>query len=166
MKFFKNKHVILAMFISPILAIIAYFGVDYAVSERPHAAQKGQTYKLAASSNCRYKSGICTLQNSDIEVQLRAKRIVDNQIELTLDTEMLIQKVLVSITQNNEEIPPTSMQTNDPQGGHWQAKLELDNPEQSTLRLALSIADTLYFAETSTLFIDYETSFSQDNFAR
>lgn len=47
---FKNKHFILALLIAPILSIIAYFGTDMALSEKPHAAKEGETYKLASSS--------------------------------------------------------------------------------------------------------------------
>ncbi len=39
---FKNKHFILALLIAPILSLIAYFGTDMALSEKPpHAAQEG-----------------------------------------------------------------------------------------------------------------------------
>jgi len=31
--------------------------------------------------------------------------------------------------------------------------------------MALSIADAMYYAETTAVFIDYETSFSRDNFS-
>ena len=62
---FKNKHFIVALLIAPILAIIAYFGVDIAVSEKPHAAKKGQSYKLVSKSNCRYTSGLCDMENGE-----------------------------------------------------------------------------------------------------
>lgn len=39
---FKNKHFILALLIAPILSIIAYFGTDMALSEKPHAAKEGK----------------------------------------------------------------------------------------------------------------------------
>lgn len=62
---FKNKHFILALLIAPILSIIAYFGTDMALSEKPHAAKEGETYKLASKSNCRYTSGLCDMENGD-----------------------------------------------------------------------------------------------------
>lgn len=52
-----NKHVVIAMLVAPVLAVIAYFAVDASVSEPPKAAQPGQSYPLAVRSNCRYTSG-------------------------------------------------------------------------------------------------------------
>lgn len=46
---FKNKHLIIALLIAPILSLIAYFGTDLALSEKPHAAKEGESYKLPAS---------------------------------------------------------------------------------------------------------------------
>ncbi|MCW9013861.1 MAG: hypothetical protein OQL06_08765 [Gammaproteobacteria bacterium] len=166
MQFLKNKHVILAMFVAPILAIIAYFGVDYVVSEKPHSAQKGNSYRLSANSNCRYKSGHCTLVNGDIEVHLRAQRSGEQQIELSLSSDIPIQNALISYVDDNIASEPTPMHSSHPQTNTWLAKLNLQSPEKSTLRLALGISDSLYYAETSAVFIDYQTSFSQDNFSQ
>jgi len=70
LKTLTNKHLIIAMIVAPILAVIAYYGVDRVVSETPHKAVKGQSYPLAAKSNCRYKSGECTLKNGDISLTI------------------------------------------------------------------------------------------------
>jgi NADH:ubiquinone oxidoreductase subunit 3 (subunit A) len=61
---FKNWHVIIAMIVAPILAVLAWFAVDYFVAERPHAAKEGAAYSLIAKSNCRYDSGQCDLENA------------------------------------------------------------------------------------------------------
>ncbi|GAL14113.1 hypothetical protein JCM19233_5125 [Vibrio astriarenae] len=39
---FKNKHFIVALIVAPILAIIAYFGIDIASVKKPHAAKKAK----------------------------------------------------------------------------------------------------------------------------
>ena len=49
----KNKHVVVAMLVAPILAILAWFAVDSMVAERAHSAKPGASYKLVAKSNCR-----------------------------------------------------------------------------------------------------------------
>jgi len=67
MSFFKNKHVITAMIVAPILAIVSYYAVDLMVKEQPKAAVEGQAYKLIAKSNCRYSSGACDLVNGDFK---------------------------------------------------------------------------------------------------
>ncbi|MCW9047815.1 MAG: hypothetical protein OQK46_07025 [Gammaproteobacteria bacterium] len=159
----KNKHLILAMFITPVLAILAYFATDYMVSEKPQMAQQGEVYKLAANSNCRYQSGVCTLKNGDIEVSVRAQRIENNQLELIVNSDLEIQSALVLFVNDkeNNKSKPVAMKVESENS--WKIKLN-QKTDENTLRLALGIGGSLYYAETSAVFIDYKTSFSQDNF--
>ena len=157
---------ILAMFVAPVLAIIAYFSVDHMVSEKPRAAQQGGTYKLAAKSNCRYQSGNCTLKNGDIEVHIHAQRLSDKEVELSMRSELPIQHAIISYVIDDYASEPAPMNVISAQTSDWHIRLQLDDPEKSMLRLALNIADTTYYAETSAIFIDYETSFSRENFSK
>jgi len=165
MNILKNKHMILAMFVAPVLAIIAYFSVDYMVSEKPQAAQQGSSYKLAAKSNCRYQSGNCTLKNGDVEVELRARRIGDKEVELTLFSELPVQHAIISYLTGDFESEPKQMNVTSAKTNNRHIILQLDDPEKSILRLALNISDVMYYAETTAVFVDYETSFSRDNFS-
>lgn len=159
----KNKHLILAMFITPVLAILAYFATDYMVSEKPQMAQQGEVYKLAASSNCRYQSGVCTLKNGDVEVSVRAQRIDNNQLELIVNSELEVQSALVLFVNDKEDNKSKPVTMRAESKNSWKIKLN-QNKDENTLRLALGIDGSLYYAETSATFIDYKTSFSQDNF--
>ena len=49
----KDKHVVMAMIVAPILAIFAWVGVDYIVAEKAQPAEPGSMYPLVARSNCR-----------------------------------------------------------------------------------------------------------------
>lgn len=169
MQFLKNKHLILAMFVTPVLAVIAYFAVDHVVSEQPHAAIDGASYKLAARSNCRYKSGLCTLENGDIEVKIRAETVGGDQLKISLSSVFPVQSVLLSLVDEvgdeNESSEPTPMKTSAGQPDIWSANINKIPSDKSILRLALSISDTLYYAETTMVFMDYETSFPRENFS-
>lgn len=165
MQILKNKHLILAMFVAPVLAVIAYFSVDYVVSEKPQAASQGRSYKLAAKSNCRYQSGACTLENGDVEVFIRAQRISDKQVELIMHSTLPIQQAIISYVTENIASEPLQMNTTAAEIKSWQVRLNLPDPEKSTLRLALNIANSSYYAEMTAVFIDYETSFSRENFS-
>ena len=68
---FTNKHVVVAMLVAPILAILAWYSIDYFLAEKPHAALPGAAYALIAKSNCRYDSGECDLENGDFKLTLR-----------------------------------------------------------------------------------------------
>ena len=165
MNILKNKHVILAMFVAPVLAIIAYFATDYVVSEKPHQAQQGNSYKLAAKSNCRYQSGQCTLYNGDVEVNVRAERITGSLIELRLHANMPLQNVLVSSVVANEETDPVVMQPAVAEENTWRATFDIVDVEKSSLRLVLELSGLLFYAEMPAVFIDYDTTFSRDNFS-
>lgn len=164
MNILKNKHLILAMFVAPALAIIAYFAVDHVVSEKPSAAQEGSTYKLVAKSNCRYQSGLCTLKNADVELVIRAKRIDERSVELVLSSELEIDNVLISLANSEADARPVQMQVKDGQSDVLHATFENFDPDRSVLRLAAGIAGSMYYAETTAVFVDYETTFSRDNF--
>jgi len=162
----KNKHVVLAMFVAPVLAIIAYFATDYLVSEKPHRVQQGQNYKLAAKPNCRYQSGQCTLHNGDVEVNVHVERVSDAAIKLILQSNMPVQNALASFADENTEPQPATMYRAAPETNIWNAEFDLVDAETSTLRLALEISGSIFYAETPAAFIDYETTFSRDNFSR
>ena len=164
--FFKNKHVILAMFIAPVLAIIAYFATDYLVSEKPHQAKQGETYKLAANPNCRYPSGRCTLRNADIEVNVRIERVADQAIKLILQSNTPVAHALASFATDGAEALPKTLYRSAEEQGTWNAEFSDVNLENSRLRLVLEIADSVFYAETSTVFFDYETTFTRDNFSK
>ena len=168
----------MAMFIAPALAVIAYFAVDHIVSEVPHAAVQGSSYKLAAKSNCRYKSGMCTLENGDIEVKVRAEYHGNDSLNIILTSLMPVKSVLISFVSphvsedlddaqyvyDNAPVEPMPMFAGDDQGGVWMINIDRAMLDKGGMRLALNIADVLYYAETTTVFFDYETSFSRDNF--
>lgn len=166
MNVLKNKHVILAMFIAPVLAIIAYFATDHIVSEKPQQAQQGSSYKLAAKSNCRYKSGQCTLHNGDIEVNVRVEQVSAAAIKLILQSNTPLTNALAAFAEGESDIQPSSLYPAAAQTNTWNAEFKLANIEKTTLRLVLEISDSIFYAETPAVFVDYETTFSRDNFSR
>jgi len=164
MQLLKNKHLILAMFVSPVLAVIAYFAVDSFVSEKPHVAVQGGSYKLVAKSNCRYKSGICTLQNGGVEVKVRVEALGENKTMVLLSSEVPVQNAIVSLVDKAGNGDPVQMIHNTEKLNVWSASLNKMTSNEDILRLALNISGTHYYAEATTVFVDYETSFSRDNF--
>ena len=164
--FFKNKHMILAMFIAPVLAIIAYFATDHIVSEKPHKVQQGKTYKLAGNPNCRYPSGRCTLRNGDIEVNIRLERISNATFKLVMQSNTPVQHALASFAKDRTEPQPTTLYRSAADTETWNAEFGQGDVENSTMRLVLEISDTIFYAETPAVFIDYETTFSRENFSK
>lgn len=159
------------MFIAPLLAVIAYLSVDNVVSEKPHAAVEGGQYKLLARSNCRYKSGLCTLENGDIKIKLHLEKFDNKTDVFFLSSTAPIKHVLISFVDKNnnavdiDDTEPLYMQADAERLGIWSIPFNQSNASNNFLRLVVSISNALYYAETSTVFLDYETSFSRDNFS-
>jgi hypothetical protein len=161
---YKNKHVVIAMIVAPILAVIGYFGVDMMVSEKPHAAKAGETYQLAEMPNCRYSSGVCGLKNGDFEVKLSAQMQGDQHMLISLNSALPLDGVKISLMQAagtgvNE---PLDMQSEGSTATQWSVILPQPNIENDRLQLVMSSNQVLYFGETHLTFINYETGFEKD----
>ncbi|MFM2621959.1 hypothetical protein [Vibrio owensii] len=158
---FKNKHFIIALLIAPILSLIAYFGTDMALSEKPHAAKEGESYKLASKSNCRYTSGLCDMENGDFKVKFRSEKLTQDSLELSLHAAYPLEGVKVSIVDSQEQnAQPIDMTPADQAGQNWTITLPKPASAESWLRVAIQSEGTLYYGETQTAFAKYETLFT------
>ncbi len=161
---FKSKHTIIALLIAPVLAVIAYFGTDMAISEKPHAAQEGESYKLASKSNCRYTSGLCNMENGEFKVQFRSESQTDSQLNLSLNTEIPLEGIKISLSDDPKEFSsPIDMERVDEQGLAWQVSLPSPQSEESVIRVVISADNTLYYGATGIDFIVYETLFTDES---
>lgn len=150
---FTNKHVVVAMLVAPVLAIMAWFAIDYLLSERPHAAQPGADYQLIAKSNCRYDSGECDLENGDFELSLRATEITATGITLSLRSRFPLQHATIGFIDAGVQAMPAKMSSIDSSATQWSATLTQPADNPSTLGIAVSSNGTNYFAEAPTAFL-------------
>ena len=56
---FKNKHVVVALIVAPILAILSWYATGFIVDEKEHAMKDGAIYTLVVRPNCRW-ANTCT----------------------------------------------------------------------------------------------------------
>ncbi len=145
----KNKHVVVAMLVAPVLAILAWFAVDSLVSERPHVAKPGAAYPLVARSNCRYQSGRCDLDNSDFRLSLER-----DAGELLLTSRFALSGGNVAIGSKPETLDrPVALVPADESGLVWRVPLVTEPGEEDLLRIAVLAEQSTYFAETSAVFL-------------
>jgi hypothetical protein len=162
MSFFKNKHVVTAMIVAPILAIASYYLVDLLVREQPQAAVAGQAYPLIAKSNCRYTSGRCDLENANFKSSLTlVSADTGQQLQLT-SNHPLEQAQAGFVMENGDEIAPVKLTQLDATATHWGMPIVDAMAPETTIRVALRAQGTHYFAETSMAFGDYQTTFNKD----
>ncbi|WP_162063543.1 hypothetical protein [Vibrio taketomensis] len=158
---FKNKHIIIALLVAPILSIIAYFGTDLALSEKPHAAKEGQSYKLLSKSNCRYTSGICDMENGEFKIKFRSENLTNNKLELSLTSAFPLEGIKVALVDDPEQsAKPLDMQSNSKDGKNWSINLPAPASEESWLRVAAQADGVVYYGDTQTAFVKYETLLS------
>lgn len=162
MSFFKNKHVITAMIVAPVLAIASYYLVDLAVKEVPQKAVAGNAYKLIAKSNCRFSSGVCDLENGDFKSSIKINNDADQQT-LVLTSANALQNASVGfVTGTGAELGPIKLVASDNTGKRWSSVIDVLADETTLMRVALSANDAHYFSETMMAFSNYKTSFNQD----
>ena len=160
---FKNKHLIAALIITPILTIIAYFAMDYMVSEKPHQAQAGASYELVEKPNCRYQSGLCGLKNGDFEIEMRVELLDDDTMNLSLESAYPLDGVKLALVDKPEQAgDPRDMVADNKERTHWQVVLPQATGDSSRLRLVISANSSLYYGDTATTFMIYQTSFEKD----
>ena len=160
---FKNKHIITALIVTPLLAIAAYFATDYLVSERPQPAQVGGQYPLAALPNCRYASGQCGLQNGNFKIVVQGTADDSGMLALQLRSKFALDEAFVSVVSGpSEAAGPVAMQADAGDGTLWQLTLPVVDPQRQYLRVVVTAAGAVYYAETAMPFLNYQTSYNKD----
>ena len=149
---FTNKHVIVAMLVAPVLAILAWFAVDALVGERPHAAREGAAYRLVEKPSCRYASGMCELENADLKISLRPESLSADSMSLALGSSHALDSAVLQLVQNGAGDPQT-MSATDESGTAWLAVLPRPEQHDATLRVAVTARGTTWYGEVLTVFL-------------
>ena len=153
MNILKNKHILVASLVAPLLAILAYFSIDYFVGESPQAAVEGQSYPLVEKPNCRYDSGFCGLKNNDFELDMSYVRLGANRLALNLKSAFPLEGVMVAVVKSeNDKNSPMPMGAVGSEGLKWTIEISVTEPETDRIRLVASADASIYFGDVSTRF--------------
>jgi len=153
MRFLKNKHVVVAMLVAPVLTILGYYTLDALVGEKPTPALEGQSYPLAEKPNCRYASGLCELRNGDFELQLVTRSLSEDRVALTLTSVVPLDGVMVALVEDAaSDAPPVPMDPLGSDGLAWSLDMPRLNAERHRLRVAASSGGSLYYGDAATRF--------------
>jgi hypothetical protein len=152
-KFLKNKHLLTASLMAPILALMSYFAIDALVGESPHAAEEGQSYQLVEKPNCRYDSGSCGLKNGDFELKLHTEELENDRLLLVLESVFPLEGVLVGLLESEaDEAQPVDMRPVGDDGLTWSLDLVRPNPEAGRLQLVAAAKGSLYYGDVAMKF--------------
>ena len=150
---FTNKHVVVAMLVAPVLAIMAWFAIDYFIAERPHAAKEGAAYTLVAKSNCRYDSGTCDLENSDFKLSIRPMSITAHSVQLEMTSAFPLQSATLGLVNDGVAAAPSPMAATTGENLHWTTRIDVPSGETSTIRVAVTAEGSTWYAEVPTVFL-------------
>jgi hypothetical protein len=154
MSILRNRHVLIAALVAPVLALIAYFGMDFMFGESPSAAVEGQSYPLAEKPNCRWESGSCGLKNNEFELEIHYRRLGGDRFVLDLEAVYPLEGVMLAAVRDEaDEAPPEPMQATGGDGLNWTMEIEIAEPGTQRIRLAASAAGSVYFGDVSTNFM-------------
>ncbi|CAH0990299.1 hypothetical protein SIN8267_00391 [Sinobacterium norvegicum] len=149
---FKNKHIIIALLVSPILAVLAYFATDQIVGEKAAKAEPGKQYQLIAESKCRYASGICTMKNGNFSITITAQQPPQGGQLFTLRSEFPLQSAdFATATPSSSQSVPQPMQRIDDVTFEFYQPENID--EQSSMRIVLSASGSIYYGESTIGFL-------------
>lgn len=150
----KNKHVVVAMLVAPVLAILAWYGVDYLVAERAEPAQPGSMYPLVARSNCRYDSGECDLVNNDFKVTVHPVELATDRTILRLSSEFELDNATLALVVSGKEVAGSAASRRTPEDKTvWIVNIPAYADPEAMLRVAISAQQSVYFAEVPVVFL-------------
>ena len=153
MSVLTNKHLVVAMLVAPVLAVLSYYALDVMVGEKPQPAEEGQSYPLAEKPDCRYASGHCGLKNADFELQLVAEGVEDDRVSLTMTSVFPLDGAMIALVSGeDDDAPPAAMQPSGDDGLGWWAEIARPEPARQRLRLVVSSAGSLYYGDAATAF--------------
>jgi hypothetical protein len=150
---FTNKHIIIALLVTPVLAILAWFAVGAFVGEEPQQAAAGQSYPLVERSNCRYDSGQCDLRNEDMRLSITFASTLSGP-NLLLTSSHALDYALLGVAADGEDSKPISLRKQDSQGLQWILSLDELPSRDQRLQIVVNAGGSNWFADTSTVFLD------------
>jgi hypothetical protein len=156
----KNKHLLVATLMAPVLGLISYFGINTLLSESPQVAETGQSYMLVEKPNCRYSSGLCGLKNVDFELEISFDRLADDRLLLKLWSEHPLDGVMMArVVNENDESDPKPMRSTGSDGLNWALEIDNPDPQNQRLHLVASSSGTFYIGDAALKFTFDETTF-------
>jgi len=155
LKLLTNKHVVIAMIVAPVLAVLAWIAVGQFAGEQAAPAQAGREYPLVEQSNCRYASGACDLTNEEFKLRLSLDRSGDPVLNLSASHPL--DGVLISVGAVDDNSPPAQMRATGGQGTGWSMLLGRVPDAGERVRLVAVAGGSAYFAEASTQFMVEES---------
>ena len=155
----RNRHIIIALLVTPVLAVLAWIGVGQLAGEEPAPAAPGRAYPLVEQPNCRYASGACHLRNADLELRIILEGDGGDdrgEARVTVTSSHPLQRVQLALAGGEASpLPGDLSATGD---GRWVGRLPARPQAGDRLRLVAQGAGAFYYGDVATAFARPESS--------
>jgi len=143
-----NRHLKIAFFMAPLLAIGAYIITGYLVDDKPATANQAQLQLIA---NCLPTENTCLFFVEDLELKLVSNE-QKNQQQLAVISTKAISNLSLALGKNDSFMQFPMMKSDNSR--YWQIKLKPNDniKKHQQLRLAFTYNETSYFAESKVYF--------------
>lgn len=148
----KNKHLVVALLVAPLLAVFAWYGVGWIsgdVAEEPVPAEPGASYPLIERPGCRYAGGACALSNEDFELTIT---LTDTGV-VNVISAVPLESLLVGLGSQANAQPGLARPVS---GGltEWRYPLGTLPASEDSVRFVAVAQGTAYFGEASLVFTE------------
>lgn len=150
MSSFNNRHIVTALLVAPLLAVVAWYLVGQLASNpasQPAPAQEGASYPMVERPGCRYSGGACGLSNGDfkIAIDISARGLLRMRSAVPLDY------VLVGLTSSADREPVRAAPVG-AQRDQWIHDFAVPVASESALRVVAGVGGVAWFGEASLQF--------------
>ena len=145
----KNKHVIVALLVAPILAVLTWYAVGFFLGDKPEEAapaQVGSSYPLVERPGCRYAGGKCALVNEDFELALSLEGDA-----LVIESVVALDYLLVGLRSANDA-EPAAASAQLPERKRWRFAPSTAVEASDAVRIVAGVGGATWFGEASLTF--------------
>jgi hypothetical protein len=150
MSMITNKHVLAALLVAPILAVLAWYGAGFlGDGEELQAvpAQAGDSYPLIERPGCRYPGGDCGLSNEDFKLAIAL--LPSGQLRMM--SAVPLDFILVGLVSKNDQGPVKALPVSAEQV-RWVHNFAVTPSSKDRLRVVTGVSGATWFGEVALTF--------------
>ena len=152
MSMLTNKHVLAALLVAPILAVLAWYGAGQLnddEEQKPAPAQAGNSYPLIERPGCRYAGGDCGLSNEDFKLAI----VLMPTGQLRMVSAVPLDYVLVGLESANDQGPVKALPVSAEQD-RWVHNFAVVPSSEDRLRVVTGVCGASWFGEVALTFME------------
>ena len=152
MSMLTSKHVLAALLVAPILAVLAWYGAGQLnddEEQKAAPAQAGTSYPMIERPGCRYPGGACGLSNEDFKLAI----VLMPTGQLRMVSAVPLDYVLVGLESANDQGPVKALPVSVEQD-KWVHNFAVVPSSEDRLRVVTGVSGASWFGEVALTFTE------------